>query len=140
MDDLAVAKAWYAQAADYRWCEDMTIENDFVSSEGELKVTLHFTYSMDYPHLELIEAIPGTRFFAARSDPHHIGYWTHDIEADIATLQAAGAEIEGRGYWPDGRGPVWAYVIPPMGCRIELVDAAARPSMEEWWATGIRGG
>ena len=70
---------------------------------------------------------------------HHVGYWSDDIDGDIAALEKAGALLEGRGFWPDGRGPVWAYVTPANGSRIELVDKLAKPSMEQWWATGTRG-
>lgn len=140
VDDLDAAKDWYSEMAGYHWCEEMKIENVFVTSNGEAKVPLRFTYSRQDPHVELVESIPGTTFTSAWPHLHHVGYWSSDIEADVAALQAAGAELEGKGYWPDGRGPIWAYVIPPMGCRMELVDSAAKASMERWWATGVRGG
>jgi hypothetical protein len=79
--------------------------------------------------------------FAASSPyVHHVGYWSDDIDGDVAALEKAGVLLEGRGFWRDGRGPVWAYVTPPNGSRIELVDKQAKPSMEQWWATGTRGG
>jgi catechol 2,3-dioxygenase-like lactoylglutathione lyase family enzyme len=140
VDDLEAAKAWYGQAAGYHWCEEMRIENVFVTPDGKTTVPLHFTYSREDPHVELIESVPGTGFACASPFAHHVGYWSSDIEADLDALQTAGAVLEGRGFWPDGRGPVWALVVPPMGCRIELVDDAAKPSMEQWWATGVRGG
>jgi catechol 2,3-dioxygenase-like lactoylglutathione lyase family enzyme len=107
---------------------------------GSMIASLRFTYSGQAPHVELVESIPGTLFAASSPYVHHVGYWSDDIDRDIAALEAAGALLEGRGFWPDGRGPIWAYVTPPNGSRIELVDRQAKPSMEQWWATGTRGG
>jgi catechol 2,3-dioxygenase-like lactoylglutathione lyase family enzyme len=140
VDDLDTAKEFYSASIGYRWCDEMRIENVFVIADSEKAVSLRFTYSREAPHIELVESIPGTAFTSSWPHAHHVGYWSDDIHADIATLEDAGARLEGRGYWPDGRGPVWAYVTPPNGCRIELVDSLAKPSMEQWWATGARGG
>lgn len=68
-----------------------------------------------------------------------MSYLSDNIDGDIAALEKAGALLEGRGFWPHGREPVWAYGTPPNGSRIELVDKQAKPSMEQWWATGTRG-
>jgi hypothetical protein len=140
VDDLDAAKVWYSTALGYHWCEEISVENVFVTSDKTINVPLRFTYSMEDPHIELIEAVPGTTFLASWPHAHHTGYWSSDLQADIDLLRATGAELEGQGYWPDGRGPIWAYLIPPVGCRIELVHDAARPSMEKWWSTGVRGG
>jgi catechol 2,3-dioxygenase-like lactoylglutathione lyase family enzyme len=140
VNDLDAAKEFYTVSAGYRWCDEMRIENVFVAANRETAVSLRFTYSREAPRIELVESIPGTLFAASSPHVHHVGYWSDDIDGDIATLEAAGALLEGRGFWPDGRGPIWAYVTPPNGSRIELVDKQAKPSMEQWWATGTRGG
>lgn len=138
VNDLDGAVEWFAKSAGYRWCEEMKVDNLFVTAAGETAITLRFTYSMDVPHLEVIQAIPKSIFAPSESSPHHLGYWSDDIDADIAMLEGTGAAVDGRGFWPDGRGPIWAFVTPPMGSRIELVHRSAQPSMEHWWTTGVR--
>jgi catechol 2,3-dioxygenase-like lactoylglutathione lyase family enzyme len=140
VDDLDAATQWLAKTAGYRWCEHMRVDNKLVTSEGETIVPLRFTYSMDAPHVEIVQSIPGTLFTPAPSAPHHLGFWSDDIDADLGVLEAEGATIAGRGFWVDGRGPLWAFAIPPIGPRIELVHRSSKPSMERWWATGSRGG
>jgi hypothetical protein len=138
--ELDQALAWFAETAGYRWCEELKVDNLLVTADGETTVPLRFTYSMDEPHVEVIQAVPGTLFAPVQSSPHHLGYWSDDIDNDLAVLEASGATIEGTGYWPDGRGPIWAFAAPPLGARIELVHRSSKPGMEQWWATGVRGG
>ena len=53
---------------------------------------------------------------------HHLGYWSDDLEADLATLEANGLACEVKSYNPDGSGKLlWAYTKGPTGLRIELV-------------------
>jgi catechol 2,3-dioxygenase-like lactoylglutathione lyase family enzyme len=140
VEDLDSALAWLTRTAGYRWCEELKVDNLLVTTQGETIVPLRFTYSMDAPHVEVIQEIPGTLFAPSQSSPHHLGYWSDDIDADLDALEAAGATIDGRGYWPDGKGPIWAFATPPIGSRIELVHRSSQPNMEVWWSTGVRGG
>ena len=140
VDDFDSATDWLAKNAGYRWCEEMTVKNLFVTPVGETPISLRLTYSRDEPHLEVIEAIPDSIFTSSEPSLHHLGYWSDDVEADLAALEAEGATIDGRGFWPDGKGPIWAFATPPIGPRIELVHRSSKGSMEQWWATGVRGG
>jgi hypothetical protein len=140
VDDLDDALAWWSNTAGYRWCQELNVENVLVTSESETVVPLRFTYSMDAPHVELIQTIPGTILAPSAASCHHLGYWTDDIQSDLTALEGAGAKIDGRGFWPDGRGPIWAFATPPTGSRIELVPRSSKPNLERWWATGKMGG
>jgi catechol 2,3-dioxygenase-like lactoylglutathione lyase family enzyme len=139
VDDLDAATNFLAKTAGYRWCEEMRVDNKLVCPEGETIVPLRFTYSMDEPHVELIQSIPGTIFSPASSGSHHLGFWSDDIDADLGVLEAEGATIVGRGFWLDGGGPLWAFATPQIGPRIELVHSSSKPSMERWFATGTWG-
>ena len=67
---------------------------------------------------------------------HHLGYWSDDLEADLATLEANGLACEVKSYNPDGSGKLlWAYTKGPTGPRIELVSRAMEPFIEYWWST-----
>ena len=55
----------------------------------------------------------------------HLGYWSDDLEADLATLEANGLACEVKSYNPDGSGKLLsAYTKGPTGPRIELVSRA----------------
>ena len=102
-----------------------------------MTVLLRVTYSMDEPHLELIETTPGTLFTPSATNLHHLGFWCDDIDGDVAALEARGGALEGKGYAKAGGDPLWAFVKPPGGPLIELVDRTAKPWMDRWWATGL---
>lgn len=136
VNDFDSTLEWLSKAFGYRWCTEYNVDNLLVTPDGPITVPLRFTYSMDEPHIEVVQCIPGTLFVASGTTPHHLGYWSDDIDADTAALAAAGAEIEGKGYWAEGEAALWAFARPPAGSRIELVSRLVKPSMEQWWATG----
>jgi hypothetical protein len=80
------------------------------------------------PYVELIQGQPGS-LWSTTGGPHadHIGYFVDDLEASQAKLEAAGApvDIDGKQF-----GNRFAYHrAPASGMRIELIDAAKRPSL-----------
>ncbi len=67
---------------------------------------------------------------------HHLGYWSDDVESDLATLEATGMGYEVKAFNPDGSGTLlWAYCKGPAGPRIELVSRAMEPFIAYWFAT-----
>ena len=90
-------------------------------------------YSTAPPYLEIIEETPGTVWVCnEHSNLHHIGFWTDALEADSGTLVAARCPLELCGR-DGGQVPVsFTYNRDPLGVRIELVDAALRPAMEQF--------
>ena len=106
---------------------------------GVIDVDFRVTYSTTGPpHYELIEASAGTIW-----DPHlaggvhHLGYWSHDLEADADRLTAAGFQWEATYDSPDP-GPVGFtyHTLPTAMLRIELVNIARKPAMDAWFAGG----
>jgi catechol 2,3-dioxygenase-like lactoylglutathione lyase family enzyme len=89
-------------------------------------------YSTAAPHLELIEEVPGSEWECnEHSNLHHIGVWSGALDADSGQFSAVRCPLTicGRA---SGDAPVmWAYHRDPLGVRIELVDVALRPMMEE---------
>jgi len=80
--------------------------------------------------MEVIQAVAGTLWMpAAGSGIHHLGYWSDDVAADSAALEAQGYALE-------AAGQVWAYHRSPAGPRIELVNRVVQPMLEQYWATG----
>ncbi len=93
-----------------------------------------FCYSLDAPHLEIVRAQPGTVWVPADSGLHHVGYWSDDVAADAARLEARGYELEVEGVGPDG--PMFTYHRHPDGPRVELVHRMAEPMFEQYWIDG----
>jgi hypothetical protein len=136
VDDHERACAELTRLFGYRWCEDLVFTLPVHFGGGVQDVELRFAYSMDAPHLEVVRAVPGTPWEPAEgSGIHHLGYWSDDIAADSAALEAEGFPREAAGLGPDGV-PMFAYHRHPTGPRIELVPSASRPMMEQYFATG----
>jgi hypothetical protein len=63
-----------------------------------------------------------------------MGYWSDDVDRDVATLVARGLQVEARAPNPDGSS-LWAYCKGPIGTRIELVSRSLEPLMSPWFTT-----
>jgi hypothetical protein len=120
----------------YQWCDEIRVDQPIVLPDGDVTYKLCFTYSMTAPRLEIIRSIEGTLWTpAAGSGIHHLGYWSDDVPADSAALEARGYAREAAGMGPDGQ-PFWTYHRGPTGPRIELVSTGAKEGMEQYWSTG----
>jgi hypothetical protein len=120
----------------YRWCEEIDVTMPVWLPDGERVLRLRFSYSREAPRLEIIRSIPGTPWEPATgSGLHHVGYWSDDVTADAASLEARGHVREAAAMGPDGA-PMFTYHRHPAGPRIELVASTAREGMEHYWATG----
>jgi glyoxalase/bleomycin resistance protein/dioxygenase superfamily protein len=84
------------------------------------------------PFIELVEGQPGTPWHTPEgSQLHHIGRFTEDLDAGIATIEAAGGQIEIDGRDISGR---WVYMrVPQSGALVELIEADDR-GQERFWA------
>jgi hypothetical protein len=127
----------FAEVAGYRWCDEMAVEQAVSTPEGERTVPIRFTYSMDEPRVEILQAVPGTVWAPSTPGVHHLGYWSDDVTGDLDVLTRNGVEVEVMAPLPDGS-VLWAYCRGPVGTRIELVDRSIEPTMAEWFATGRR--
>lgn len=126
VDDIDAAAARLTAAAGYHWTAPLAYTISVTTEGGDIDVPLRFVYSIEAPHLELIEQVPGTLWTAAPGQPaHHLGYWVDDLGAAAADLQRAGYRLEAR---PSGPAlSTFAYLRDPSGLRVELVDRALFP-------------
>jgi hypothetical protein len=130
VDALDAALASLSELFGYEWCEQVHLPTPVTTPDGAFQLDLRFAYSTTVPRLELIQAVPGSLWEAAAgSGIHHLGYWSDDVAADAAALEAQGCALE-------AAGQVWAYYRSPAGPRIELVDRVVAPGLEQYWATG----
>ena len=136
VDDFDEALEWFTKVAGYRWTDVVEVDQVAQTPEGEITIPMRMAYSGASPRLELIQAVPGTIWVPADSGVHHLGYWSDDVESDLATLEATGMRCEVKAFNPDGSGTVlWAYCKGQTGPRIELVSRAMEPFIAYWFAT-----
>jgi hypothetical protein len=136
VDDLDGTMAWLTSVAGYTWTDVVEVDQVAQTPSGEVTIPMRMVYSGASPRLELLQTVPGTVWTPADSGVHHIGYWSDDVEADLATLEESGMNCEVKSFNPDGSGTLlWAYAKGAVGPRIELVSRAMEPFINYWWAS-----
>ena len=99
----------------------------------DLVVPNKLSYSTEPPYIELVQEIPGTVWECnEHSNLHHIGVWTDALPADSAHYSELRCPLQLCGRDADGALVQFAYHRDPLGVRIELVDLAMKPIMEEF--------
>lgn len=126
VDDVEAAAARLSASGEYEWTKPVESTLTVTTDTGDIDVPFSFVYSLQAPHLELVQAVPGTLWTAAPDQAaHHLGYWVDDIASAAAELESAGYRLEAR---PSGAElSTFAYYIDPAGLRIEIVDRAVFP-------------
>ncbi|MEV6336848.1 VOC family protein [Nocardia vinacea] len=129
-------EAWKTQMTDlagYRWTATQTAEVPVRLADGERVMQLSFTYSLDAPHIELVQEIPGTPWTAAPPHvaTHHLGYFCDDVAATSKRLAAAGFALEACAV-VDGEPSIFAYHLSPSGVRLEIVDRSRMPDFDAY--------
>jgi catechol 2,3-dioxygenase-like lactoylglutathione lyase family enzyme len=124
--DIESAAAQLTAAAGYQWTKPVEYTLSVTTADGDADVPFAFVYSLQAPHLELVQEVPGTIWTAtADRAAHHLGYWVDDIAAAASRLEAVGYRQEAR---PAGEtASTFAYYLDPAGVRIEIVDRALFP-------------
>ncbi len=136
VDDLDATLDRFTKVAGYRWTDVVEVDQVAQTPEGEVTIPMRMAYSGTAPRLEILQTAPGTIWIPADSGVHHLGYWSDNVESDLATLEANGMRYEVKAFNPDGSGTLlWAYCKAPAGPRIELVSRAMKPFIEHWFAT-----
>lgn len=99
---------------------------------------LRFVYSLGTaPHVELIQAVPGTYY-----DPKGTGYirhirmWVDDLASASAELASRGMPLEAAGMNHAVEPYAFVFHANDWGLRVELVDAGQRGYFETWLAGG----
>ena len=128
--DLDRAKAELSELFGYEWAGEMAFPTPVTFADGsEDTLDLRLVYSRTAPRLELVQSIGRAPWIPSDSGAHHLGYWSDDLDADGAALEAKGYARE-----VSGAGGVFAYHRSPAGARIELVHRSVKEAMEQSWA------
>jgi hypothetical protein len=126
--DLEASMAQFGAVAGYRWTAIQAADLTIRFANGERVLPLRYAYSLDAPHLELVQEIPGTPWTAAAS---HLGYFCDDVTATSKLLADLGFAVESCAV-VDGTPALFAYHLDPSGVRIEIVDRALIPDFAEY--------
>jgi hypothetical protein len=114
--------------AGYRWITPLTYTLPFRTANGSRELTSTFVYSLQSPHLELIQQVPDSPWIAAPGNSvHHLGYFTDDLAETARMLEADGFTFEATADISPPDLALFAYYIDAFGTRIEIVDRALFP-------------
>jgi hypothetical protein len=106
----------------YEWGAEIGGSAEVRLPTGDAVLNMRCAYSTTEPRLEIVGRIAGTLWEpAAGSGIHHIGYWSDDVAADSADLEAQGYAAEAVRMGPDGV-PYFAFYRSTTGFRVELLS------------------
>lgn len=128
VSDLQAEMARMSALAGYRWITPMSYTLPFRTATGTRELTSTFVYSLQAPHVELIQEVPGSPWMAAPgSSLHHLGYFTDDLAATAQMLEDNGFMFEATADTSPPGLALFAYYVNAFGTRIEIVDRALFP-------------
>ena len=133
--DLEAAQARFSDLLGVVWGPVMDIEAvEFRDADGnDLSLPNKLCYSTGPPYLELVEEVPGTVWVCnEHSNLHHLGYWTDALAEESARFTESVCPLQICGRTGAKAPEQFSYHQDPLGVRIELVDVALRPVMEQF--------
>lgn len=137
--DIDAAIAGLGPSLGLEWTELVSRDDQRVwtPEQGQRRVRLKFAYSTQGPqHLELIEGLPGTPWFAGDLENlHHAGVWA-DVPALTEDLLRRGWTLVCSQVSPEEGYGSFAYVRSPSGFLLEPVAEANEERMNRWFAGG----
>lgn len=130
--DLDAAMARLTALTGYRWITPLSYTLPFRTAAGSRELTSTIVYSVQGPHLELVQEVPGSPWTAAPGNSvHHLGYFTDNLAEAGRMLERNGFSFE---MTADVAQPsaesdlaLFAYYVDAFGTRIEIVDRALFP-------------
>ncbi len=126
--DLDAAMARLSALAGYRWIKPMSYTLPFRTASGVRELTSTIVYSLQSPHVELVQEVPGSPWTAAPGNAvHHLGYFSDNLAESARALEANGFTLEMTAEVPGADLALFAYYTDPFGARIEIVDRALFP-------------
>jgi hypothetical protein len=126
--DLDAAKARLSALAGYRWINPLSYTLPFRTTTGTSELTSTIVYSVQAPHIELLQEVPGSPWTAAPGNSvHHLGYFTDNLADAAKALEDNGFAFEMTAAVSGPDLALFAYYIDAFGTRIEIVDRALFP-------------
>lgn len=124
--DIASAAERLSGAASYRWTKPMETTLPVITPSGAYDIPFSVIYSLEAPHLELVQEVPGTLWTARPgAAAHHFGYWVDDLGDAAVRLEDAGYRQAAR--LSGDELSMFAFYTDASGVLIEIVDRAMAP-------------
>jgi catechol 2,3-dioxygenase-like lactoylglutathione lyase family enzyme len=133
--DVEAAKAHLGELLGVTWGPVVHVDEYGVQDGDGNRIVVPNTlcYSTEPPHIELVQEVPGTVWECnEHSNLHHIGVWSDALPADSTAYSELRCPLQLCGHDADTAPTQFAYHRDPLGVRIELVDIALKPVMEEF--------
>lgn len=128
VSDLDAAMARLSALGGYRWTNPMSYTLPFRTTDGTAELTSTFVYSLQAPHLELIQEVPDSPWKSAPGNAvHHLGYFVDDLAESARVLEGNGFAFEATADTAPPGLALFAYFVDASGTRIEIVDRALFP-------------
>jgi catechol 2,3-dioxygenase-like lactoylglutathione lyase family enzyme len=130
--DLAAAQAELTEQLGVTWGPTLRLDEvEYRTPDGEdIALPTAMCYSVEAPHLELIEELPGSVWVCnEHSNLHHLGFWSDDLPGDSERLAASGCPLELAGRAGTEAPVTFTYQRGELGVRIEVVDAGMRQAL-----------
>lgn len=129
--DLDTAMARLSAIAGYRWIKPLIYTLPFRTANGTRELTSTIVYSLQSPHVELIQQVPESPWMAAPGNAvHHLGYFTDNLAESARVLEDNGFAFEATAAVSGSDLALFAYYIDASGTRIEIVDRALFPDFD----------
>jgi hypothetical protein len=139
--DLDAAMSRLGALAGYRWITPLTYTLPLRTVTGVREFTSTFVYSVQSPHVELIQEVPGSPWIAAVGNAvHHLGYFVDDLDAAGRMLYECGFTLEATADMSSRELALFAYYRDAVGTRIEIVDRALFPDFPAFLQAATRSG
>ena len=117
--DLGAAMARLSALAGYRWIKPLTYTLPFRTAAGTRELTSTFVYSLQAPHVELIQEVPGSPWTATPGNSiHHLGYFTDNLADTAKILEDNGFTFEATADVSPPDLALFAYYVDAFGTRI----------------------
>ena len=128
--DVDASAAELTRIAGLTWSPKIDVEVPlWTPGEGVQMRRMVAVYSVEAPHMELVTALQGTLWDLTPRAIHHFGYWSDDLVAESAALEAQGLpRVAGAMNGDQLYG--FAYHETRDGLLVELVDRAVFPDWE----------
>jgi hypothetical protein len=126
--ELDAAMAGLSALAGYRWIAPLTYTLPFRTATGTRELTSTIVYSVQSPHVELLQEVPESPWTAAPGNAvHHLGYFTDNLAETGRMLERNGFTLEMTADVSPPDLALFAYYVDAFGTRIEIVDRALFP-------------
>ena len=138
--DLDAAMTELGTTLGVTWAESREVDamSVWTPANGLHDVPLRYVYSCEGPqHIELLESAPGSPWHCGDNPGvHHVGVWVDDVAGQVAAVLDQGWTVALAGAAPEDGYGNYAYLQPPNGMLVEVVNDDILPMFEQWWAAG----